>query len=97
MKKKNLLPKVFENTDYLITHEYMHFISRSEVDNPKAKIHKLIPDETTIMKIAPSKNSYLSKNEFVADSMSMIEVGKEKNFSERKWNSWMKIYNYFFQ
>ena len=41
MKKQKLLPKGFENTDYLITHEYMHYISRSEVDNPRAKVHKV--------------------------------------------------------
>ena len=96
MEKQKLLPKGFENTDYLITHEYMHYISRSEVDNPRAKVHKVIPDETKMLKNAPSKNSLLSKNEYVADSMAMIEVSSINDYSESKWNSWLKIYNYFF-
>lgn len=96
MKEQKLLPKGFENTDYLITHEYMHYISRSEVDNPRAKVHKVIPDETKMLKNAPSKNSLLSKNEYVADSMAMIEVSSINDYSESKWNSWLKIYNFFF-
>ena len=96
MKKQKLLPKGFENTDYLITHEYMHYISRSEVDNPRAKVHKVIPDETKMLKNAPSKNSLISKNEYVADSMAMIEISSINDYSESKWNSWLKIYNYFF-
>ena len=37
MKELKLLPKGLENTDYIITHEYMHFISRSEVDNLRSR------------------------------------------------------------
>ncbi len=79
------------------THEYMHFISRSEVDNLRSKVHKVIPDETKMLKNAPSKNSLISKNEFVADSMAMVEFGNKEKYSESKWNSWEKIYHYFFK
>lgn len=88
-KFMKLLPKGYENTDYIITHEFMHFVTRGEVDDPRSKIHKIIPNMETANKTAPCFNSTRNKNEFVADVMAMVE------FENANYSIWEKIYNYF--
>ena len=89
LKFMKLLPKGYENTDYIITHEFMHFVTRGEVDNPRSRIHKIIPNMETANKTAPCFNSTRNKNEFVADVMAMVE------FENANYSIWEKIYNYF--
>lgn len=89
MKKKRLLPIGHDNTEFIITHEFMHFVSRDEVDNKRSKVHKLIPDENEKSKKLPSLNSKINDAEYVADVMAMVEFG------EIKYSVWKKIYKYF--
>lgn len=91
------LPTGFDDTRYIITHEYMHFISRSEIDDPKSKAHKVIPDEETRNITAPSFNSTLNENEYAADAMAVIELGNEARYKKPHWKLWNKIYEYFFK
>lgn len=95
MIKDKFLPKGLATTDYMITHEYMHFISRSEVDNPKSSVRKAFPKSKA--KYYASANSKKNDNEFVADSMAMIELADQNNYNESVWNGWLKIYKYFFK
>jgi hypothetical protein len=90
MKNKHLLPKGYENTEYIITHEFMHFISRDDVDNTRSAIYKLIPNADKRNKNLPSLNSKRSVSEYVADVMAMVEHG---NTNVSGWNN---IYSYFF-
>lgn len=93
MKKQKLLPKGFENTDYLITHEYMHFISRTEIDDVRSKGYETLPKKRK--KLYASANSAKNDNEFAADSMAMVELASSNDFDESVWNKWKKIYDYF--
>lgn len=87
MVKKKLLPEGQDNLEYLITHEFMHFVSREEVDNKRSKLYKLIPKDKS--KHLPSANSRRSDAEFVADSLAMVEFDKHDSV-------WDKMYKYFF-
>lgn len=89
------LPKGLYTTEYIITHEYMHFITRSEVDNLRSKVQKIIPDEGTRRITAPSANAMSNKNEYVADTMAVVELGTKSKYKQSHWNLWRKIYNYF--
>lgn len=97
MIKQNQFPKGFDDTKYIITHEYMHFISRTEIDNLRSKAQKVIPDEDTRKITAPSANSMLNGNEYAADAMAVVELGNEVRYKKSNWTLWKKIYNYFFE
>ena len=97
MRKSHKLPVGFDTTEFIITHEYMHFISRTEVDNNRSKVQKVIPDKDTRNITAPSNNSKLNKNEYSADAMAIVELGNKEDYKESHWNKWSKIYNYFFK
>lgn len=97
MKKSRSIPKEFDSKKYMITHEYMHFISRSELDNIRSKAQKVIPDKQTRDNSGPSFNSRISINEYAADAMAVIELGNKDKYKESNWNLWSKIYNYFFK
>ncbi|MGN0638057.1 MAG: hypothetical protein ACI4J0_06770 [Huintestinicola sp.] len=90
MKKKRLLPVGHENTEFIITHEFMHFVSRDEIDNAHSKVHKLIPKGEDRLKLCPSQNSKTSDAEYAADAMAMVEM------NDIKHKKWEKLYNYFF-
>ena len=83
-----MLPEGHDNPDYLITHEFMLFVSREEIDNKRSKLYKLIPKDKN--KHLPSANSRRSDAEFVADSLAMVEFDKHDSV-------WDKIFNYFFK
>lgn len=95
MADDKLVPDGYDSTEYLITHEFMHFISRTEVDNERSKAQKVIPDYTTRKKTGVSKNSVLNKNEYTADAMAIVELGQKEKYKESHWNKWEKIYKYF--
>lgn len=97
MIKQKQFPKGFDDTKYIITHEYMHFISRTEIDNLRSKAQKVIPDEDTRKITAPSANSMLNGNEYAADAMAVVELGNEVRYKKSNWTLWKKIYNYFFE
>lgn len=97
MVKDKLLPNHFNTTKYMITHEYMHFISRNEIDDIRSKAQKVIPDFETRLKTGVSKNSVFNKNEYSADAMAIVELGNKDDYKESNWNKWSKIYNYFFK
>ncbi|MCR4645001.1 MAG: hypothetical protein K5695_06290 [Oscillospiraceae bacterium] len=90
MREGHLLPKGFETAEYAITHEYMHFISIDELNNPRSKIHKLLPSISKRNSVLPSFNSRKNDYEFVADAMALVEMGNTDV------SAWTKIYRFFF-
>lgn len=90
MKSDKLLPNGHDNLEYLITHEYMHFISREDVDNPRSKLQKLIPKDMNVRnKHLPSANSRIKPAEYVADALAMVEFGEHDTI-------WDKLYRFYF-
>lgn len=89
MKNKKLLPTKHNDTEFIITHEFMHFISRDEIDNKRSGVYKYIPDEKGRNQTLASRNSKKNEAEYAADAMAMVEYG------EINHPVWKKIYNYF--
>ena len=93
LSAKKLLPNSHRDTEYMITHEFMHFVSRSVLEDPRSKVYKILPktENTKFLgKNAASRNSCKNVHEFTADALSMAEYGHDEN------NVWNKLYQFFF-
>lgn len=93
LSAKKLLPNSHTNAEYMITHEFMHFVSRTILEDPRSKVYKILPkneDTKFLSKNAASRNSCKNVHEFTADALAMVEYGHDEN------NVWNKLYQFFF-